>query len=108
MDEVGVLILCCLGKKGFRNTAVSRGETRSKMSFARHMYSKITPTVVSKCWEYGCCGTGHFNTMDSCVRLKAADGIQWCSCQTAREKSLGVRWLIATISPPSSSLQFPR
>lgn len=46
--------LCYLRRKGVRDTAVSRGEAPSEVSFARHMYSKITPTAVSKCWKYGC------------------------------------------------------
>jgi hypothetical protein len=52
---VEVAVGCLVSKKEkVRDTAVSRGKTRVEVPFERHMYSKITPTVVSKCWKYGC------------------------------------------------------
>lgn len=52
---VGAAVGCLVSKKERnRDTAVSLGEARTEVSFVRHMYSKITPTVVSKRWKYGC------------------------------------------------------
>lgn len=52
---VGVAVGYPVSKKErFRDTAVSQGQSRVEVPFERHMYSKITPTVVSKCWKYGC------------------------------------------------------
>ena len=45
----GVAVGCPVSKKErVRDTAVSRGKARVEVPFERHMYSKITPTVVSK------------------------------------------------------------
>lgn len=55
-------------KESVRDTAVSRGKAQVEVSFERHVYSKITPTVVSKCWKHGyyvACCTGSVD--EKCV-----------------------------------------
>lgn len=60
MGEVDVLILRCLRRKKLfviqpSCEVGSIDGLGMTCPFARHMYNKMTPTVVSKCWKYGCC-----------------------------------------------------